>query len=172
MLESKHIKNKKSPLNQPTPDSFKTTTKWKNKEPLARCKSMNTTPTQLRSDTALSQTKGRKADVSNKVSAHLPLCKYILHLVVHTWEQPFFNAVGTSQSVQFRPISNCHAKLWWTKQERSYDLPPQSNVSHVNHRWTKLPSSVLQIMKSPVSIFLLLVVDSCKDTTFFEITTH
>ncbi len=27
------------------PDSFKTTTKWKNKEPLARCKSMNTTPT-------------------------------------------------------------------------------------------------------------------------------
>lgn len=133
---------------------------------------MNTTPTQFGSDTALSQTKGRKADVSNKVSTRLPLCKYILHLVVHTWEQPFFNAVGTSQSAQFRPISNCHAKHWWTKQERSYDLPPQSNVSHVNHRWTKLPSSVLQIMKPPVSIFLLLVVVSCKDTTFFEITTH
>ena len=144
----------------------------KKKEPLARCKSMNTTPTQLRSDTALSQTKGRKADVSNKVSARLPLCKYILHLVVHTWEQPFFNAVGTSQPAQFRPISNCQAKHWWTKQERSYDLPPQSNVSHVNHRWTKLPSSVLQIMKPPDSIFLLLIVDSCKDTTFFEITTH
>ena len=36
----------------------------------------------------------------------------------------------------------------------------------------KQPTSVLQIMKPPVSIFLLLIVDSCKDTTFFEITTH
>lgn len=166
------ISKQKIPLNRCIPEPFKNLKQMKNKEPLTRCKSMNTTPTQLGSDTALSQTKGRKVDVSNKVSTHLLLCKYILHLVVHTWEQPFLNAVGTSQSAQFRPISNCYAKHWWTKQERSYDLPPQSNVSHVNHRWTKLPSSVLQIMKPPVSIFLLLVVVSCKDTTFFEITTH
>lgn len=41
----------------------RTTTKWRAKNPLARCERTDTTPTQLRSDTALSQTKGRKADV-------------------------------------------------------------------------------------------------------------
>ena len=112
---------------------------------------MNTTSTQLRSDTALSQTKGRKAQLPLYPLVCLPISRY--------WHsKPFFNTVVTSQSAQFRPISNCHAKHWWTKQERSYDLPPQSNVSYVNHRWTKLPSSVLQIMKPPDSIFLLLVI--------------
>lgn len=109
------ISKTKNPTKSITPYPWKNHNQVKNKEPLARCKSMNTTPTWLGSDTALSQTKGRKADVSNKVSTRLPLCKYILHLVVHTWEQPFFKAVGTSQPAQFRPISNCYAKHWWTK---------------------------------------------------------
>ena len=44
----------------------RTTTKWRAKKHLARCERTDTTPTQLRSDTALSQTKGRNIGGKNE----------------------------------------------------------------------------------------------------------
>lgn len=98
-------KGKRSPLNRGTLEPFKNHNQMESKNPLARCESMDTTPTQLRSDTALSQTKGRK-----ELLPQYPLVSLTLKQGCRS--KPFFNAVGTSQSAQSRPISNCHAKHW------------------------------------------------------------